>query len=121
MADRSVYVRKCCGPFVVGILGWTYPEILLPWLRRMAEHDDEHVRWNVASAFTQTLGRRFPDDAVTILHQLAADERKLARGAVRAALRTVGKTQGAAGGAAISLLSRLDAKPAPRSRKPRSG
>lgn len=104
MGDRSVYVRKCCGPFVVGILGWTYPETVLPWLKQMADSADEQVRWNVASAFTQTLGRRFPDEAIGILRKLAADERKLVRGAVRAALRNVVKAGTPRSAQAAALL-----------------
>lgn len=115
MGDRSVYVRKCCGPFVVGILGWTYPDMVLPWLRIMAARTDEQVRWNVASAFSQTLGRRFPDDALAILRELAADERRLVRGAVRSALRNVGKASSAAAMEADSLLtSAPHPGPAPR-------
>ncbi|QIG50481.1 hypothetical protein G5V57_23775 [Nordella sp. HKS 07] len=109
MGDRSAYVRKCCGPFVVGILGWTYPDVILPWLKTMAARSDEQVRWNVASAFTQTLGRRFPDEAITLLRQLAADDRKLVRGAVRAALRNVAKAKTPASTEAEAILSGIGA------------
>ena len=60
MTDESLYVRKCCGPFVVGYLGYTYPTITLPWLKRQASNSDLNVRTTVAKAFSQALGGRHP-------------------------------------------------------------
>jgi 3-methyladenine DNA glycosylase AlkC len=89
MADDSLYVRKCCGPFVVGYLGYTYPRQVLPWLWEQAASDDLNVRANVAKAFSQALGSHHPDEAVQILSLLAPDERHRVRSAVLGSLRNL--------------------------------
>jgi hypothetical protein len=33
MNDGDIYVRKCCGPYVVAYLAYTYPRIVIPWLK----------------------------------------------------------------------------------------
>jgi 3-methyladenine DNA glycosylase AlkC len=89
MMDDDIYVRKCCGPFVVGYLGYTYPNITIPWLVRQARRKDLNVRANVAKAFSQALGGQRPLDAMKVLKLLADDERPRVRSAVAAALRNV--------------------------------
>ncbi len=89
MSDDSIYVRKCCGPFVVGYLGYTYPTLTLPWLAKQARKADLNVRANVAKAFTQALGRRHPVEGLAILKALAEDERPRVRSAVVSALRNM--------------------------------
>ncbi len=91
MADDTMYVRKCCGPFVVGYLGYTYPTYTIPWLRKQAKRHDVNVRTNVAKAFSQALGRRHPAEGLSILQILANDERHRVRSAVLAALRNIVK------------------------------
>ncbi len=58
MMDDDEYVRRCCGPYVVGYLGYTYPSLTLPWLHEQANSADLNVRANVAKAFSQALGGR---------------------------------------------------------------
>jgi len=89
MSDESLYVRKCCGPFVVGYLGYTYPTITLPWLARQAKKRDLNVRTNVAKAFSQALGGKHPREALQILNLLSSDGRPRLRAAVASALRNV--------------------------------
>jgi hypothetical protein len=93
MSDDDIYVRKCCGPFVLGYLGYTYPEISLPWIKGQARRKDLNVRANVAKAFSQALGRRFPKEACTILLMLAKDERPRVRSAVGASVRNIAKSE----------------------------
>lgn len=93
MADGSLYVRKCCGPFVVGYLGYTYPEIVLPWLKEQSMDENMDRRANVAKSFSQALGRLHPEPAVRILERLSTDPRYRVRAAVAAAVRNVAKTE----------------------------
>ena len=94
MKDESLYVRKCCGPFVIGYLGYTYPEISLPWLYRQAEKRHANIRTNVAKAFSQALGGRHPIDGVKILGLMARDDHARVRSAVSASLRNIQKRRG---------------------------
>ncbi|RVE87080.1 hypothetical protein [Sinorhizobium meliloti] len=93
MRDDDIYVRKCCGPFVVGYLGYTYPSIVIPWLAEKTSESDFNVRANVAKAFSQALGRRFPREAARVLSSLIPDERPRVRAAVKAATRNVASTE----------------------------
>jgi 3-methyladenine DNA glycosylase AlkC len=94
MEDDSLYVRKCCGPFVVGYLGYTYPSVTLPWLIEQAKKDDLNVRTNVAKAFSQALGGHHPKEGLSILEILVSDQRRRIRSAVVAALRNIMKRGG---------------------------
>jgi hypothetical protein len=60
MADDDLYVRKCCGPFVVGYLGYTYPDQVLPWLLKQAQSRDLNVRTNVGQRFQPSARRSAP-------------------------------------------------------------
>lgn len=91
MTDDSVYVRKCCGPFVVGYLGYTYPDITLPWLMHQASDGDLNRRANVAKAFSQALGRKFPVEGARTLMLLSSDGRTRVRSAVLASVRNVAR------------------------------
>jgi len=96
MHDDHAYVRKCCGPFVVGYLGYTYPGLTLPWLKKQAESDDLNVRANVAKSFSQALGRRYPKEALSILDQLSTDDRYRVRAAVGGSMRNIARHLGIA-------------------------
>lgn len=88
--DSSRYVRKCHGPFVLGYLGYTYPAIVLPRIELWAKvKEQEYERWNIASAFSQALGRRYPDEAIKVLTLLASDSRPLVWKAVASSLKNV--------------------------------
>lgn len=89
MKDDSIYVRKCCGPFVVGYLGYTYPVTTLPWLAEKARDEDINVRANTAKAFSQALGGRHPTEGIDILKILGVDDRHRVRSAVLSALRNI--------------------------------
>lgn len=89
MTDDALYVRKCCGPFVVGYLGYTYPASTLPWLLHMANDQDLNVRANVAKAFSQALGKHHPREGLQVLDRLADDTRQRVRAAVGASFRNI--------------------------------
>lgn len=91
MEDESLYVRKACGPFVVGYLGYTYPLEVLPWLSKQARHQNLERRINVAKSFSQALGRRFPAEGVSILERLSNDPRARVRSAVSSSVRNIAK------------------------------
>jgi hypothetical protein len=94
MHDDDAYVRKCCGPFVVGYLGYTYPTVTLPWLERMANALDLNVRANVAKAFSQALGRRRSREGLEILNRLAEDDRNRVASATGASVRNIARAYG---------------------------
>jgi len=94
MKDDSLYVRKCCGPFVVGYLGYTYPSLTIPWLKKQARIRDLNARANVAKAFSQALGGRHPWEGLEILAILAIDDRSRVRQAVSASARNIVRRKG---------------------------
>jgi 3-methyladenine DNA glycosylase AlkD len=92
LTDREQYVRKNLGPYAVGDgLLRCHPQPTLARLRRWADDSREEVRWNVAMAFRSFGGSRHLQDALEILGQLAADERRFVWRAAASALHYLGK------------------------------
>jgi 3-methyladenine DNA glycosylase AlkC len=92
LADRAQYVRKNLGPYAIGDgLLRCYPQPTLARLRRWADDTREEVRWNVAMAFRSFGGTRNLQEALEILDQLAADERRFVWRAAASALHYLGK------------------------------
>jgi len=94
MNDDDIYVRKCCGPYVVAYLAYTYPRIVIPWLKDQTHSTKLNVRANVAKAFSQSLGARRPEDGIIILNLLAKDHRRRVRQAVLSSARNISKKGG---------------------------
>lgn len=92
VGDRSLYVRKNLGPFVIGdgFLRY-YPDLTLARLTQWGKMDDDQVRWNVAMAFSTAEAAKHADAAVPILEQLALDERRYVWRAVASAMRNLGR------------------------------
>jgi 3-methyladenine DNA glycosylase AlkC len=107
MSDDDIYVRKCCGPYVVAYLAFTYPRIVISWLKDQAHSTDLNVRANVAKAFSQSLGARRPEDGVTILNLLAKDDRRRIRQAVLSSARNIFKKGGLGNSPVARRISRL--------------
>jgi hypothetical protein len=107
MKDDDIYVRKCCGPYVVAYLAYTYPRIVMPWLKHQARSADLNVRANVAKAFSQSLGARRPEDGVAILKMLATDQRRRVRQAVHSSARNISKKSEIGRSLVAQKLSRL--------------
>jgi 3-methyladenine DNA glycosylase AlkD len=92
LTDREQYVRKNLGPYAVGDgLLRCHPQPTLARLRRWADDPREEVRWNVAMAFRSFGGSRHVQEALEILEQLAADERRFVWRAAASALHYLGK------------------------------
>jgi hypothetical protein len=91
MKDDDIYVRKCCGPYVVAYLAYTYPTLVLPWLRKQASSPNMNARANAAKAFSQSLGGRLPAVGVSILRLLARDNNRRVRQAVLASARNIAR------------------------------
>jgi 3-methyladenine DNA glycosylase AlkC len=89
--DDSVYVRKCSGPFVIGYLGYTYPDLAIPWIRSLTRSRHRNARTNAAKAYSQALAARHPDAALDVLERLAGDEDARVRAAVAASIRNLVK------------------------------
>lgn len=93
--DKSSYVRKCTGPFVLGYLGYTYPSISLPKIRnwyRENKNGPKYICWNLASTFSQALGRRKPQVAANLLRLIINHPEKLVQRAVQRSLINVAST-----------------------------
>jgi 3-methyladenine DNA glycosylase AlkC len=94
LADRQEYVRKNLGPYAIGDgLLRCHPQPTLTRLRRWADDPREEVRWNVAMAFRSFGGARNLQEALEILGQLAADERRFVWRATASALQYLGRRQ----------------------------
>jgi len=92
LADREQYVRKNLGPYAIGDgLLRRHPQPTLARFRRWANDPREEVRWNVAMAFRSFGGARHLQEALEILGQLAADERRFVWRAAASALHYLGK------------------------------
>jgi 3-methyladenine DNA glycosylase AlkC len=94
LSDRQEYVRKNLGPYAIGDgLLRCHPQPTLARLRRWADDPSEEVRWNVAMAFRSSGGTRHLEEALDVLEQLAADERRFVWRAAAAALHHLGRRQ----------------------------
>jgi 3-methyladenine DNA glycosylase AlkC len=94
LADREEYVRKNLGPYAIGDgLLRCHPQPTLARLRRWAGDPREEVRWNVAMAFRSFGGTRHLQEALEILSDLSADERRFVWRAAASALHYLGKRQ----------------------------
>jgi 3-methyladenine DNA glycosylase AlkC len=92
LADRTEYVRKNLGPYAIGDgLLRCHPAPTLARLRHWAGDPREEVRWNVAMAFRSYGGTRHLKEALEVLEQLAADERRFVWRAAAAALHYLGR------------------------------
>jgi 3-methyladenine DNA glycosylase AlkC len=92
LTDREEYVRKNLGPYAIGDgLLRCYPQPTLARLRRWADDPREEVRWNVAMAFRSFGGTRHLQEALEVLAQLAADERRFVWRAAASALHYLGR------------------------------
>ena len=94
LTDREEYVRKNLGPYAIGDgLLRCCPQPTLARLRRWAGDPREEVRWNVAMAFRSFGGDRHLQEALEILSDLSADERRFVWRAAASALHYLGKRQ----------------------------
>lgn len=86
LRDRTPYVRRNLGPFVLSRLCNKVPELALEKLREWMQEEDEVVRWNVASCLGGWYGVNHPEEALQLLKVLASDERRLVWRAAAASL-----------------------------------
>jgi 3-methyladenine DNA glycosylase AlkD len=90
--DSSVYVKKNLGPFAIGSwYGNAFPKETLKQLDKWVKIKNENVRWNVAMAFNNSFGNKYPDRALKFLKTLSKDKSKIVRKAVTSTLRTLRK------------------------------
>jgi 3-methyladenine DNA glycosylase AlkC len=87
VTDRSEYVRVNLGPFAIGAMILRhYPDATLRRLRQWARLKSEAARWNVAMVWTSIGGRKYPQEGLELLTQLATDERRFVWRAVASAM-----------------------------------
>ncbi len=92
MYDSSVYVKKNLGPFILGsYFGNALPDDVFSFLDRMIKVKDAHVRWNVAMAFNNSFGNRYPNEALKYLRILVKDESPVVQRAVKSTLNHLRK------------------------------
>ena len=101
--DSSMYVRKnVC--FCLGVLGLERhpalgypsaenPERVLNLMHDWIQDDDEGTRWIVAETLGRSWSKSHSQEALRLLHILAADPRKRVRSVVLASLRTLIKRE----------------------------
>jgi len=90
LTDRDEYVRRNLGPSAIGDqLLRSYPDATFARLEKWAREPDEHVRWNVASAFTSATGAKVAERGFGMLAFLSADTRPLVTRAVGSAVRNI--------------------------------
>ena len=94
MRDESRYVRVNLGQFAISLaMLKNYPDITLKWLRKHARSKNEFARWNVAMVWSAAGGRKYAEQGLQILTELAADERRFVWRAVAAATVKLGKAR----------------------------
>jgi hypothetical protein len=87
MYDSSVYVKKNLGPFIIGsYFGNHLPDETFRFLNRMLKVKDDNVRWNIAMAFNNSFGNRYPNEAVKYLRVLSKDPSPVVQRAVKSTL-----------------------------------
>lgn len=94
--DPSVYVRRNTGPFVIGYLGYTYPDTVLPilseWAKQYKNSSKFCACWNIVSAFSQALGRRRPQEALQVMRTFASHPHYIVQRSVTKSLVNISKT-----------------------------
>jgi 3-methyladenine DNA glycosylase AlkC len=94
MRDESRYVRVNLGQFAVSLaLLKNYPELTLKWLRKHARSKNEFARWNVAMVWSAMGGRKYAEEGMELLTELAADERRFVWRAVASATAKLGQAR----------------------------
>jgi 3-methyladenine DNA glycosylase AlkC len=94
MRDESRYVRVNLGPFAVSLaLLKNYPDLTLKWLRKHARSRNEFARWNAAMVWSAVGGRKYAEQGMELLTDLAADERRFVWRAVASAAVKLGKAK----------------------------
>lgn len=92
MYDSSVYVKKNLGPFIVGsYFGNHLPDETFRFLNKMLKIKDDNVRWNIAMAFNNSFGNRYPNEAVKYLRVLSKDQSPVVQRAVKSTLNHLRK------------------------------
>lgn len=92
MYDSSVYVKKNLGPFIVGsYFGNHLPDETFRFLNKMLKIKNENVRWNIAMAFNNSFGNRYPKEAVKYLRALSKDQSPVVQRAMRSTLNHLRK------------------------------
>jgi len=90
LPDRAAYIKKNLGPFAIGAgLLRAYPEQTLDAVEAWATREDEMTRWNVAMVAAAAEAAKHHDRLLPLLNELAGDERRSVRMAVRSGLRTL--------------------------------
>ena len=94
MRDSSRYVRVNLGQFAISLaLLKNYPELTLKWLRTHARSKNEFARWNVAMVWSAVGGRKYAEQGMELLTELAADERRFVWRAVASATAKLGQAR----------------------------
>ncbi|MBS1519306.1 MAG: HEAT repeat domain-containing protein [Bacteroidetes bacterium] len=88
MNDRSIYVRKNLGPFILGsYFGNKFPEETTAFLHNCLNDRDLYVRWNVIMSFNNSFGKKYPGKAFEILKYFYDDENLVVIRAMRSTLK----------------------------------
>jgi hypothetical protein len=70
-----------------------YPDLTLKWLRKHARSQNEFARWNVAMVWSAVGGRKYAEQGMELLTELAADPRRFVWRAAASAAVKLGKAR----------------------------
>ena len=92
MYDKSVYVKKNLGPFILGsYFGNNYPTETFKQLDLWAKIKDENVRWNIIMAFNNSFGNKYPLNALKYLKLFSGDNSSVVQRAIKSTLNHLKK------------------------------
>lgn len=92
MFDKSRYVRKNLGPFILGsYFGNKFPDETLKQLDTWSRIRDENVRWNIIMTFNNSFGNKHPVEAIRFLKKFTGDVDLTVKRAIVSTLRFLKK------------------------------
>jgi 3-methyladenine DNA glycosylase AlkC len=92
MYDSSAYVKKNLGPFVLGsYYGNSYPKETFKQLNKWIKIKNENLRWNIAMAFNNSFGNKYPEEAIEYMRILSRDTSPMVQRAVKSTLNHLKK------------------------------
>lgn len=91
LKSREIYIKKNLGPFALAHLAIKQPDQVFGLMRALSiSKPDEMVAWNILMAFSQRLGKQYPDKAWEFLLLAQSDDRVAVVRAVRSIQRKLG-------------------------------
>ncbi len=85
---NHVYMKKNLGPFAIGShLLKNEPDLTFRYLNKWIKNKNQHVRWNVLMAFSQSQGKKYKKEALRYVQLVEKDLNPVVQRAVKAIKR----------------------------------